>query len=115
MTYDDIKYFIRASDSLYINSINSKKIRLNYRTDNKYIPPSSIYSSNMYYSKNSDRTSYLLFSESSIEESSPDYYMYGGGKYIFIPENNELVREKIFTNKVVGWGFITLAVLKILI
>ena len=37
------------------------------------------------------------------------------GKYILIPENKELIQEKKYTNKLVGWGFISLAVLKILI
>ena len=115
MTNDDVKYFIKASDSLYINDTNNKKIRLKYFTDNKYTPPSSIYSSNMYYSKNSDKMSYLLFDQSSIEESLPNYYMMGGGKYILIPENKELIQEKNYTNKLVGWGFISLALLKILI
>ena len=68
----------------------------------------------MYYSKNSNRTSYLLFDQSS-EEELPNYYMMGGGKYILIPENKELIQEKNYTNKLVGWGFISLALLKILI
>ena len=106
---------IKASDSFYINDTNNKKIRLRYFTDNKYTPPSSIYSSNMYYSKNSDKMSYLLFDQSSIRESFPNYYMMGGGKYILIPENKELIQEKNYTNKLVGWGFISLALLKILI
>ena len=69
----------------------------------------------MYHSEKSQRVSYLLFAQSSVDESLPSYYMYGGGKYIFLPENKELVKEKKYTNKMVGWGFISLAVLKILI
>ena len=94
---------------------DSLRKQLKYYTNNIYRPPSSIYSSNMYYSKNSDRISYLLFDQSSIEESLPNYYMMGGGKYILIPENKELMQEKNYTNKLVGWGFISLALLKILI
>ena len=115
MTNDDVGHFIRASDSLYIKDTNNKRLRLRYFTDNKYTPPSSIYSSNMYYSKNSGKMSYLLFDQSSMAESLSNHYMLGGSKYIIIPENKELIKETIYTNTLVGWGFISLALLKILI
>ncbi len=116
MTYRNLDALkINASDSLYINRLNDNTINLKYFTENKYTPPSAIYSSNVYYSKNSNNLSYLLFDQSSIEESFPNYYMMGGGKYILIPENKELIQEKNYTNKLVGWGFISLALLKILI
>ena len=112
---NDVGNFIKSSDSLYIKTINkSNRKQLKYVTNNIYRPPSSIYSSNMYYSKNSNRTSYLLFDQSS-EEELPNYYLLGGGKYIFIPENKEIVKEKKYTNWLVGTGLISIAILKILI
>jgi hypothetical protein len=68
----------------------------------------------MYYSNNSTRLSYLLFDQSP-EEELPSYYLLGGGKYIFIPENKEIVKEKKYTNWLVGTGLISIAILKILI
>ena len=115
MTTDDVRYFIRASDSLYLSSINNTKKSITYFTDNQNIPPSSIFSSNIYYSKKSGKVITLLYSNSIATQGEYNHYMYGGGKYLFIPENKELVSEKIKTNKIIGWGFVLLTTLKLFI
>ena len=83
--------------------------------DNQNIPPSSIFSSNIYYSKKSGKVITLLYSNSIATQGEYNHYMYGGGKYLFIPENKELVSEKIKTNKMIGWGFVLLTTLKLFI
>ena len=77
------------------------------------MPPSTLYSSNMFYSDQSDKVALLLYSQSVAQQGDYQHYLYGGGKYILIPENKELVTEQIKTNKIVGWGFILLTTLKL--
>ena len=115
MTPDEVRYFIKASDSLYISSIANTRKSITYFTDNQNIPPSSLFSSNMYYSKNSNKVSVLLYSNSIATQGEYNHYLYGGGKYLFIPENKELVNEKIKINKMIGWGSMILATLKLFI